>query len=384
MNTQTKTFLPWNWWRFHGRSTIFNHRRNLYAGWWRHCYNYVARWWQKYLPRPSPVKDTCSWRDQLIVLWILNRQAKTPNEWKNISRNVVNLYILLDDVINLLYYEYWTGKQKYIYQQTYGVAMGVPASLTTAEIYMQAYEFTAVTTFPDDGRSHSGNVAYLNILFHDVINLFYCEYWKFKQKYIYQNTDGVAMGVPASSTTAEIYMQAYERTAITRLPNDGTSISRNVAHLKILLHDAINLLYYECWTDKQKYIYQQTDGVATVGPGSSITAEIYMQVYERTAITTLPDDGRSISRDVAHLYILVHDVINLLCYECWTDKQKIILRTNWWRCHGRASIFNHSRNLCAGLWIQCYNYVGWWSKKCVSKRIQLKHTCSWRDKSIVL
>ena len=29
------------------------------------------------------------------------------------------------------------------------------------------------------------------------------------------------MGGPASSTTAEIYMQAYERTAITTLPDDG-------------------------------------------------------------------------------------------------------------------------------------------------------------------
>ena len=31
----------------------------------------------------------------------------------------------------------------------------------------------------------------------------------------YQQTDGVAMGGPVSSTTAEIYMKAYERTAIT-------------------------------------------------------------------------------------------------------------------------------------------------------------------------
>ena len=31
----------------------------------------------------------------------------------------------------------------------------------------------------------------------------------------YQQNDGVAMGGPASSTTAEIYMQAYERTSIT-------------------------------------------------------------------------------------------------------------------------------------------------------------------------
>ena len=29
-----------------------------------------------------------------------------------------------------------------------------------------------------------------------------------------------------------------------------------------------------------------------------------------------PDDGRSISRNIAHLNILVHDVINLSYYEC--------------------------------------------------------------------
>ena len=29
----------------------------------------------------------------------------------------------------------------------------------------------------------------------------------------------------------------------------------NVAHLNILVHDMINLLYYEYWTDKQKYLY---------------------------------------------------------------------------------------------------------------------------------
>ena len=38
-------------------------------------------------------------------------------------------------------------------------------------------------------------------------------------------------------------------------PDDGRSISRNVAHLNILVHDVINLLYYEYWTDKQKYLY---------------------------------------------------------------------------------------------------------------------------------
>ena len=44
--------------------------------------------------------------------------------------------------------------------------------------------------------------------------------------------------------------------------------------------------------------------------------------YERQSFT-LPDDGRSISRSVAYLYILVFDVINLLYYEYWTDKQNI-------------------------------------------------------------
>ena len=36
--------------------------------------------------------------------------------------------------------------------------------------------------------------------------------------------------------------------------------SRNVSHLNIPVHDVINLLHYEYWTDKQKYLYghQQT------------------------------------------------------------------------------------------------------------------------------
>ena len=37
---------------------------------------YFSRWWEKYLSKRSPLKHTCSWRDKLIILWILNRQAK--------------------------------------------------------------------------------------------------------------------------------------------------------------------------------------------------------------------------------------------------------------------------------------------------------------------
>ena len=39
--------------------------------------------------------------------------------------------------------------------------------------------------------------------------------------------------------------------------------------------------------------------------------------FERYFAHHRPDDGRSISRNVAHLNILVHDVTNLLYYEYW-------------------------------------------------------------------
>ena len=41
-----------------------------------YCFIYVTWWWEKYLSKRSPLKHTCSWPDKLIVLWILNRQAK--------------------------------------------------------------------------------------------------------------------------------------------------------------------------------------------------------------------------------------------------------------------------------------------------------------------
>ena len=40
-----------------------------------------------------------------------------------------------------------------------------------------------------------------------------------------------------------------------KLTHDRRNISRNVASLKILAHDGINLLYHEHWTDKRKYFY---------------------------------------------------------------------------------------------------------------------------------
>ena len=39
-----------------------------------------------------------------------------------------------------------------------------------------------------------------------------------------------------------------------KFPDDGRSISRNVASLNLLIHDTINLLYYEQRTEKKKKI----------------------------------------------------------------------------------------------------------------------------------
>ena len=45
-----------------------------------------------------------------------------------------------------------------------------------------------------------------------------------------------------------------EKSSLT-LPNDRRSISRNEASLNTLVHDVVNLIYYEHWTDKWKYFY---------------------------------------------------------------------------------------------------------------------------------
>ena len=44
------------------------------------------------------------------------------------------------------------------------------------------------------------------------------------------------------------------RNIIIYIADDGRSICRNVAHLNILVHDMVNLLYDEYWTDKQNYL----------------------------------------------------------------------------------------------------------------------------------
>ena len=51
--------------------------------------------------------------------------------------------------------------------------------------------------------------------FLDLVHLVLATTWYTFNSQSYQQTDGASIGDPASSTTAETYMQAYERTAIT-------------------------------------------------------------------------------------------------------------------------------------------------------------------------
>ena len=48
----------------------------------------------------------------------------------------------------------------------------------------------------------------------------------------------------------------------------------------------VNLVLTTTWHTFNSQFYQKTDGVAMGGSACSTTAEIYMQVHERTAIST--------------------------------------------------------------------------------------------------
>ena len=86
--------------------------------------------------------------------------------------------------------------------------------------------------------------------FLDLVNLVLTTTWYTFNSQFYQQIDGVVMGGPASSTTAEIYMQAHESTAIStalhppkvweRFVDDIYSIVKRT-HLEKFSHHIINL-----------------------------------------------------------------------------------------------------------------------------------------------
>ena len=84
----------------------------------------------------------------------------------------------------------------------------------------------------------------------DLVDLVLTTTWYTLNSQFYPQTDGVAIGGPACSTTAEIYMQAYECTAITmalhppkvweQVVNDVYSILKHT-HLENFFHHINNL-----------------------------------------------------------------------------------------------------------------------------------------------
>ena len=68
--------------------------------------------------------------------------------------------------------------------------------------------------------------------------------------------------------------------------NNDDQFTRKTAIPQDKFLDLVHLVLTTTWYTFNSQFYQQTDGITTGGPVSSITAEIYMQAYESTATTT--------------------------------------------------------------------------------------------------
>ena len=68
--------------------------------------------------------------------------------------------------------------------------------------------------------------------------------------------------------------------------NNEDQLTRKTAIRQDKFLDLVHLVLTTTWYTFNSQFYQQTDGVVMEDPASSTTAEIYMQINERTAITT--------------------------------------------------------------------------------------------------
>ena len=67
--------------------------------------------------------------------------------------------------------------------------------------------------------------------------------------------------------------------------NNEDQFTRKMAIPQDKFLDPVHLVLTTTWYIFNSQFSQQTNGVAMGGPGSSTKAEIYMQAYDRTAIT---------------------------------------------------------------------------------------------------
>ena len=75
------------------------------------------------------------------------------DKYYQFTRNIAIPQDKILDLVHLVLTTTWYTFNSQFYQQTDGLAIGGPASSTTAESYKQAYECTAITT-----TLHSPNV----------------------------------------------------------------------------------------------------------------------------------------------------------------------------------------------------------------------------------
>ena len=73
--------------------------------------------------------------------------------------------------------------------------------------------------------------------------------------------------------------------------------------------DLVHLVLTTTWYTFNSQFYQQTDGIAIGGPASSITAGIYMQVYERPAIAMALQPPKVWERFVDDVYSILKGTI---------------------------------------------------------------------------
>ena len=71
-----------------------------------------------------------------------------------------------------------------------------------------------ITDYGNSDDQFARKMAIPQDKFLDLVNLVLTTTWYTFNSQFYQQTDGVALGGPVSSTTAEIYKQAHESTAI--------------------------------------------------------------------------------------------------------------------------------------------------------------------------
>ena len=87
--------------------------------------------------------------------------------------------------------------------------------------------------------------------------------------------------------------------------NNDDQFTRKTAIPQDKFFDLVHLVLTTTWCTFNIQFYQQTHDVAMGGPASSTTAEIYMQAYKRTAVTTVLHPPKVWERFADYVYSIL-------------------------------------------------------------------------------